>query len=200
LHALVVSLIYSLHGWACCATDTAESPTKDTTITYYKLSEYLPAITSASAPAKEGASWGARGDASPIVSVPKMPDNLEQTIVDPNNIAVIHQHVDVPNMVVMTPSPRLYSRQPGIPKLVLRRVQVVAPAAETVTNSLAQMKLPKLPDPQVIQPAPDVANMKMKLSDLTIANSSQLCPSPGHSTPARALPAGHEGIVRARFY
>src|SRR5205823_8035870 len=106
LHALVASLVYLTPWLGMIVPRTKlESPTKDTTITYYKLSEYLPAITSASAPAKEARHGEPAAAPQPIVSVPRMPDNLEQTIVDPNNIAAIHQHVDVPNMVVMTPIP-----------------------------------------------------------------------------------------------
>ena len=48
LHALLISLVY-MYPWVGIFTSRSapEAPTKDTTITYYKLSEYLPAITSA---------------------------------------------------------------------------------------------------------------------------------------------------------
>ena len=190
LHALVISIVYMYPWIGVFAPRTQlESPTQDTTITYYKLSEYLPAITSASAPAKEARIGDPAPAPQPIVSVPRMPDNLEQTIIDPNSVAVIREHVNVPNMVVMTPVPAApVAANPGIPKLVLPpEIKVVAPAAEPVTNSLAQMKL--LPDQQVVQPAPDVANMKMKLSDMTIAQLEPTVAEPQVTlTPARALP------------
>ena len=190
LHALVISIVYMYPWVAVFAPRTQiESPTKDTTITYYKLSEYLPAITSASAPAKEARHGDPAPARQPIVSVPRMPDNLEQTIVDPNSVAVIREHVNVPNMAVMTPIPAApVAANPGIPKLVLPpEINVVAPAAEPVTNSLAQMKL--LPDQQVVQPAPDVSNMKMKLSDMTIAQLEPTVAEPQITLiPARALP------------
>ena len=190
LHALVISIVYMYPWMGVFAPRTQiESPTKDTTITYYKLSEYLPAITSASAPAKEARHGDPAPARQPIVSVPRMPDNLEQTIVDPNSVAVIREHVNVPNMVVMTPIPAApVAANPGIPKLVLPpEIKVVAPAAEPVTNSLAQMKL--LPDQQVVQPAPDVSNMKMKLSDMTIAQLEPTVAEPQITlTPMRALP------------
>src|SRR2546430_13434592 len=54
LHGLVISIVYMYPWMGVFAPRTQiESPTKDTTITYYKLSEYLPAITSLSAPAKD---------------------------------------------------------------------------------------------------------------------------------------------------
>ncbi len=192
LHALVISIIY-MYPWVGIFTSrsTPEAPTRDTTITYYKLSEYLPAITSASEPAKEARSGEPALARQPIVSVPKMPDNLEQTIVDPNNPAVIREHVAVPNMVVMTPIPAApVAANPGIPKLVLPpEFKVVAPAAEPVNSSLAQMKLPTLPDQQVVQPAPDTANLKMKLSDMSIAQLEPTVAEPQITlTPARALP------------
>src|SRR3954469_213121 len=192
LHALVISLVY-IYPWVGIFTSRSapDAPTKDTTITYYKLSEYLPAITSASEPAKEARSGEPALARQPIVSVPKMPDNLEQTIVDPNNPAVIREHVNVPNMVVMTPIPAApVAANPGIPKLVLPPdIKVVAPAAEPVSNSLAQMKLPNLPDQQVVQPAPDTANLKMKLSDMSVAQLEPTVAEPQITlTPARALP------------
>ena len=190
LHALVISIFY-MYPWmgVFAPRTTLESPTKDTTITYYKLSEYLPALTSTSAPAKQARRGDPAPARQPIVSVPRMPDNLEQTVVDPNSVAVIREHVNVPNMVVMTPIPAApVAANPGIPKLLLPpEIKVVAPAAEPLTNSLAQMKL--LPDQQVVQPAPDAANMKMKLSDMTIAQLEPTVAEPQITlTPARALP------------
>jgi hypothetical protein len=90
-----------------------------------------------------------------------MPDNLEQTIVDPNSIAVIRQHVDVPNMVVATPIPAPpVAANPGVPKLVLPpEIKVVAPAADPVSAQLAQMKLPKLPEQQIVQPQEEASNL-----------------------------------------
>ena len=190
LHGVVVALIY-VSPWMGLLSShrQLESATKDTTITYYKLSEYLPAIDSASAPAKEVRHGEPALAPQPIVSVPKMPDNLEQTIVDPNSVAVIRQHIDVPNMVVMTPIPAApVAANPGVPKLTLPPdIKPVAPAPEPATNSLAQMKLPKLPDQQVAQPAPDAADMK--LSDMSIARLDPTIAEPQITlTPARALP------------
>ena len=53
LHALAISLVY-LYPWVGMMTPQAPSkdPTIQTSITYYKLSEYLPSIQSSSAPAK----------------------------------------------------------------------------------------------------------------------------------------------------
>ena len=146
------------------------------------------ALTSASEPAKEARAGEPALATQPIVSVPKMPDNLEQTIVDPNNPAVIREHVNVPNMVVMTPIPAApVAANPGIPKLVLPPdIKVVAPAAEPVNNSLAQMKLPNLPDQQVVQPAPDAANLKMKLSDMSIAQLEPTVSEPADHTNSGA--------------
>src|SRR3954462_10445596 len=192
LHGLAISLVY-LYPWVGMLTPhtPTQDPTRDTTITYYKLSEYLPSIQSSTAPAKTPRK-GERGLAKqPIVSVPSMPDNLEQTIVDPNSIDVIRQHVNVPNMVVMTPIPAApIAANPGIPKLVLPpEIKVVPPAAEPVNSSLGQMKLPKLPDQQVVQPAPDTANLKMKLSNMSIAQLQPTIAEPQITlTPARALP------------
>lgn len=190
LHGLVISIIYMYPWMGVFAPRTQlESPTKDTTITYYKLSEYLPSITSASAPAKEAHPGDPAAARQPIVSVPRMPDNLEQTIVDPNSLAVIREHVNVPNMVVMTPVPAApIAANPGVPKLILPpEIRVVAPAAEPVSNSLANVKL--LPDQQVAQPAPDAANLKMKLSDMSIAQLERTVAEPQITlTPARSLP------------
>jgi TonB family protein len=190
LHALVIAIINMYPWMGVFAPRTSVEPsTKDTTVTYYKLSEYLPAINSASAPAKEPRQGELAPAPQPIVSVPRMPDNLEQTIVDPNSVAVIRQHVDVPNMVVMTPIPAApVAASPGIPNLVLPpEISPVAPAAEPVRNSLAQMKLPKLPDQEVVQPAAEAANMK--LSEMSIARLDPNVAEPQITlTPARSLP------------
>ena len=190
LHALVISIVY-MYPWMGVFTSRTvpNSTTKNTTITYYKLSEYLPAINSASAPAKEPRTGEPALARQPIISVPKTPDNLEQTIVDPNSVAVMREHVNVPNMVVMTPIPAPpVTANPGIPKLVLPpEFKVVAPAAEPVSNTVAQMKL--LPDQQVVQPAPDASNIRMKLSEMNIAQLEPTVSEPQITlTPARALP------------
>src|SRR3954465_5642067 len=192
LHALAISLVY-LYPWVGMLTPHAptQDPTKETTITYYKLSEYLPSIKSSSAPAKTPRNGEPALAKQPIISVPSMPDNLEQTIVDPNSIDVIRQHVDVPNMVVMTPIPAApIAANPGVPKLVLPpELRVVAPAADPVATKLAEMKLPKVPDQQLIQPAPDTTDLKTKLSDMNIAQLDPTVAEPKITlTPVRALP------------
>jgi len=192
LHALAISIVY-LYPWVGMLTPHAptQDPTKDTTITYYKLSEYLPSIQSSSAPAKMPRKGEPAQAKQLIISVPSMPDNLEQTIVDPNSIAVIRQHVDVPNMVVMTPIPAApIAANPGVPKLVLPpEIRVVAPAADPVANKLAEMKLPKIPDQQLVQPAPDTTDLKTKLSDMNIAQLDPTVAEPKITlTPVRALP------------
>src|SRR5882724_10839927 len=75
LHALVISIAY-MYPWVSdfSSHTQLESTTKDTTITYYKLSEYLPAINSGSAPAKEPRHGEPAPAPQPIVSVPQMPD------------------------------------------------------------------------------------------------------------------------------
>jgi len=82
-------------------------------------------------------------------------------------------------MVVMTPIPApSISANPGNPKVSFAaRVQSFAPARKRYKFAGAD-EAAEAPDPQVIQPAPDVANMKMKLSDLTIAQIEPTCPSP----------------------
>src|SRR3954471_14200515 len=192
LHGLAISLVY-LYPWVGMLTPhtPTQDPTKETTITYYKLSEYLPSIQSSTAPAKTPRK-GERGLAKqPIISVPSIPDNLEQTIVDPNSIAVIRQHVDVPNMVVVTPIPAApIAANPGVPKLVLPpELKVVAPAADPASTKLAEMKLPKIPDQQLVQPAPDTTNLNTKLSDMNIARLDPTVAEPKITlTPVRALP------------
>jgi TonB family protein len=191
LHGLAISIIY-LSPWLGMLTHNppTEQPPKDTTITYYKLSEYLPSIQSSSAPAKTPRKGEPALAKQPIVSVPAMPDNLEQTIVDPSSVAVLRQHVDVPNMVVMTPIPAApITANPGVPKLTLPpEINVIAPASDPVSNQLAKM-LPKLPDQQLVQPAADANDLETKLSDMNIARLDLTVAEPKITlTPVRALP------------
>jgi TonB family protein len=192
LHALAISIIY-LYPSVSMLTPHAptEDPTKNTTITYYKLSEYLPSIHSSSAAAKTPRRGEPALAKQAIISVPSMPDNLEQTIVDPNSIAIIRQHVDVPNMVVATQIPVApVAANPGVPKLVLPpEIRVIAPAADPASTKLAEMKLPKIPDQQLVQPAPDTTNLNTKLSDMNIARLDPTVAEPKITlTPVRALP------------
>jgi TonB family protein len=192
LHALAISLVYLYPSVGMLTPHApAQDPTKETTITYYKLSEYLPSIESSGTPAKTQRKGEPALAKQPIISVPSMPDNLEQTIVDPNSVAVIRQHVDVPNMVVATLIPSApVAANPGVPKLALPpELRVIAPAADPVANKLADVKLPKIPDQQLIQPAPDTNDLTTKLSDMNIAQLDPTVAEPKVTlTPVRALP------------
>src|SRR5436309_14995795 len=74
------------------------------TLTYYKLSEYLPPIQSQAAPARKPQKGHPAYAAQPIISVPQQADNREQTIIDPRSVKILPNRVRLPNLVVATPA------------------------------------------------------------------------------------------------
>src|SRR5205085_11900843 len=72
------------------------------TITYYKLSEYLPEIRSAPAPAKAARQGQPKFAAQAIISVPREPNHLEQTIVAPNSRELLPEKIAPPKLAVLT--------------------------------------------------------------------------------------------------
>ena len=192
LHALLLTLIY-VSPWYSVMLETPRPPESDTrtTITYYKVSQYLPPLRSSSAPAQQPRAGEPAYAPQPIVSLPQMPDNLEQTIVDPTTPKIITRHVDVPNLVVMThvPAPPIAS-SPGMPKLALPpELRVVAPAAEPIVRDLSQMKLAQTTAPKMIAPTPDTSDLHAQVSDVNIPKFQPNVEEPKAVLPAiRAVP------------
>jgi TonB family protein len=146
----------------------------DKTITYYDVSDYLPALSSGSAPAKVAKKGQPEYNKQPIISLPPNPDNYTQTVVDPNNPALIPKDVPLPNMVIWTPVPArmpvaAIARSTGQLHVPVMSV-TVAPAPPEVKRNLADVKLPKLPPPAVVEAPPNIAALERKVGDIYIGH------------------------------
>src|SRR5262249_43629122 len=104
-HTLLLALIFGLSGLSLARRSPQLLQLADKTITYYDVSDYLPALSSGSAPAKVAKKGEPEYSKQPIIALPPNPDNSTQTIVDPNNPALIPKDVPLPNMVIWTPVP-----------------------------------------------------------------------------------------------
>ena len=166
---------------------------RDQKITYYDVSEYLPAIQTASEPAKEAKKGEPEYSPQRIVSLPKHPDNSTQTIVDPIDPRLVTEEAKLPNMVVWTevPAPPVASR--NLSKLRMPVAPAaVPPPVQDPTRNLAQLTAPKLEG--AVPPPPDAGDPKLNKTDLhAVGGPSAVAPAPG--IEARA--AGEINIARS---
>src|SRR6266404_6142872 len=63
---------------------TTQSPFRNSTITYYSVAEYLPALQSPSEPAPQPRRGEPKLARQQIISLHRRPDNFRQTIIDPS--------------------------------------------------------------------------------------------------------------------
>lgn len=182
-HAGLLSFLYLVPFLTLLSKPPAEVERKQTTLTYYNVSEYLPPVNPRKKPvaAKTARTPDPAYAPQPIISVQQSLDNLEQTIVDPNSVR-LNQHVQVPNLVVSTPmpAPPVAAIERSTAKLILPTLtpEVVQPAPEATPRKIAQLELPSVPPPAVIEPAPLPEAMQRKLGDINL----------GHVDPAIQAP------------
>jgi len=179
-----------------------EPITRNTTLTYYQVSEYLPPIMNASTPAKVELRGEPAYAPQPIVSLPTNPDNARQTIVNPAAPRLIGHAVKLPNLVVSTPTPEppvagatRSSSQLTLPWLA---AAPVPPPEENTSRRLADLNMPGRA-PSVVEPPPDPTAVEHKLADINVAHAEPQIGAPklpvpeqrasagqGHPTPAQA--------------
>ena len=174
-HLGVAALIYLFPTLVLLSRPTPiYAPAEQKTLTYYQISEYLPPVQTESAPAKVARKGEPAFAKQPIISVPQNADNHEQSIVDPVVVKIDPEHVQLPNIVVWTPSP--VPATPAVTrataKLILPTlpVQVVQPAAEAQAREIAKLKMPDMPQPSVVEPPPTPDAVSRKLADMNMAS------------------------------
>jgi TonB family protein len=150
-----------------------EDPCEQTTLSYYKVDDLLPAVELAPAPkknvqAKKGEPEFARQE---IISVPAAADNSTQTIINPPHPDILRREVPLPNIVVSTPAPApptisLSRSQINFPTLAITPVQ----PAPDVRNARSA-RIPEVAAPAVVQPSMEAAAVKRTLSDVNIARA-----------------------------
>ncbi|MGH9580483.1 MAG: TonB family protein [Terriglobales bacterium] len=164
-------------------------------LTYYEVSEYLPSLSTGSAPAKVAHKGQPRYSKQPIISIPPRPDNSTQTIVDPVSPPILREEVRIPNVVVWTPVPapapvaaaRRSASQLALPWLT---PAVVPPPPASERRKLAALRLPKAPEPAVVEPPPSPEVPKRQLGELNIAELEPQIATPALPTPAQRVAAG----------
>src|SRR5215471_13730333 len=172
-HSGLVALLYVFPMLVLLVPIRVPKPTEHKTLTYYQVSEYLPPVQTASAPAKTPRKGSPAFAKQPIISVPQNPDNFEQSVIDPNLVKIDPEHVQLPNVVVWTETPvqaaPTVSRSTA--KLVLPTlpVEVVQPAAQAQSQQINKLKLPDMPQPSVVEPPPSPDTVQRKLGDLNMA-------------------------------
>jgi len=164
LHIAMIGLLFGLSGikFSQNLPLTREALERDFDVTYYKPTDLLPKIRSASDGPKDAA--GERKDVKPpkgstafhptqtIQSAPPKPDNSSQTIIQPSTPDVqIKQEVKVPNIVIW-----------NVEETKVESIQI---GSKQITEPLSRK--PETPE---LQP-PDPESVEKSISELTIAKS-----------------------------
>ncbi len=157
-HAALVAVLYSMPAFLLFVkprpvlmSQAAHQP-----ITYYDIGDYLPPVNTGSAPAKVARTGRPAFAKQPIISTPDDPDNLKQTIIDPDHPLVLHEDVKLPNVVIWTdrPAPPVAANV-GQPRLAMPVMAAeVVPPAPDASGTRAHLEMPKLPDASVVAPSP----------------------------------------------
>jgi TonB family protein len=163
------------------------------TLTYYEVSEYLPSLSTGSAPAKVARKGRPKYARQPIISIPSMPDNSTQTIVNPAAPKLLREDAKIPNVVVWTPVPSAApiaatARPTSQLTLPWLAPTVVAPAPEARRRDTAA--LPKMPAPAVIGAPLSPEALRRKVGELNIAPSDSAVLIPSLPVPEQRASSG----------
>jgi len=199
-HVFVLMVLLAFPDFWARRPWAAQPVFSDRKLTYYEVSEYLPALRTGSAPAKVARKGRPRYSKQPIISIPRQPDNSTQTIVNPIAPPTLREEVRLPNMVIWTPVPspapvaaaRRSASQLTVPWLA---PEVVAPPPQAIRRKLDSMRLPKAPLAAVVEPPPSPEVPKRKLGELNIAALEPQIAAPALPVPAQRAVAGDvEGV------
>ncbi len=163
-----------------------------TTIAYYSISEYLPAVTAPAPAAPRPAPHRARKGAprlarQEILSLPPRPDNFRQTIVDPVSPQLLRDDRPLPNLVagVIAPPVPAAATQRQLHQLAapLLPREVVAPAPRVVARDLAKTRV--LPLGEVIAPPVQTSGRDLARLHVGVPTGDPIAPPP--RAPGRDL-------------
>ncbi|MBZ5628960.1 MAG: TonB family protein [Acidobacteriia bacterium] len=194
-HLFAIVVVYGMSvTYAPRAPIHTRSPFDGSKITYYSVSEYLPAIDtgSAPAPAQEERKGEPKWAKQRIISLPPAPDNFRQTIITPSQIK-LPKDVSMPNLVAWTPVPTPVPEAAikSAPKLPPLTPEVVAPApsAEALRSKAAAAW-----QPEVVAPPPSMETARSKTRLPNIPEPSVI--EPPVSSSAAARPLGAMNVTR----
>ena len=192
-HLFVISAILAFPDLWSMRPHTPQPAIGNRTLTYYEVSEYLPSLSTGSAPAKVARKGRPKYARQPIISIPAQPDNSTQTIVNPAAPKLLREEVKIPNVVVWTPVPSAApiaatSRSASQLALPWLAPTVVAPPPEARRRDTAA--LPKMPEPAVIGAPPSPEALQRKVGELNIARSDSAVPIPSLPVPEQRASSG----------
>ncbi|HXE89771.1 MAG TPA: TonB family protein [Terriglobales bacterium] len=169
------------------------SATGNRTLTYYEVSEYLPSLSTGSAPAKVARKGRPKYARQPLISIPAQPDNSTQTIVNPAAPKILLEEVKIPNVVVWTPVPApapiaATARPTSQLTLPWLAPMVVAPPPEAHRRDAAS--LPKMPAPAVVGAPPTPEALQRRVGELNIARSHPAVLIPSLPVPEQRASSG----------
>jgi TonB family protein len=127
-------------------------------VLYYAPAEYLPPLDTGRTPANKAQKGDPALAKQLIISVPREPDNLSQTIITPPNVKLTHE-VQVPNIVAWnatTPAIPLSATTASHLTAPLPEVLPVAPPPEVTDTNGRRIAGP---EPTIIAPAPEVGDL-----------------------------------------
>jgi len=170
-----------------------EPVSRNTMLTYYQVSEYLPPVFTASRPAKVALRGEPAYSKQPIISLPANPDNSRQTIVNPAAPKLIPHSVKLPNLVVATPAPQPpvagAPRSPSQLTVPWLAAAPVPPPEENTSRRLSDLNL-QGHAPSVVEPPPDLASVERKLGDINVAHAEPQIEAPKLPVPEQRASAG----------
>jgi TonB family protein len=193
-HAFIITALWGLsHTYLLRPRVEVDPVTRNTTLTYYQVSEYLPPVFAASPPAKVAQRGQPAYSKQPIISLPPNPDNSRQTIVNPTAPKLIPHAVKLPNLVVSTPAPAPpvagATRSPSQLTVPWLAAAPVPPPEENISRRLMDVNLQGRA-PSVVEPPPDLASVERKLGDINMAHGEPQVESPKLPTPEQRASAG----------
>jgi len=178
VHAAMLLLIYFTgHLWFARQPRVADR-FSHTTITYYDITESLPAFQSPApkTPPKRPLKGEPEFARQEVISVPVGADNSTQTIINPPHPNVLRQEVPLPNMMAWThlPAPPVESLST---RITLPRMEVtpVAPAPDTSQlRTRAQLDMTRA---AAVEAQPALDALKPQRSDLSLATAPNVIPA-----------------------
>ena len=192
-HALVFLLIYGVSiSWFFGMQSLQPRVGKDSAITYYNLSEYLPPLRGGSAPARVARKGKPAFSRQTIISLPPNPDNTNQTIVNPVAPKILRQNVPLPNIVIWSPVPQaapVAASARAAADLKLPNFDTASLTPVPLTNRQpSQLGLPKLGRASVLQPPPELLNRRA--GDLNVGRLETALAAPALPVAEQRATAG----------
>ena len=166
---------------------TAQDPYQNTTLTYYKVDEFLPEVKpQVKLKPAPVAQRKVPQKADPvlakqeIISISARADNRQQTIINPPFPKLIARNILLPNLVAASVAPAPPIAALTAPKITMPNLQLTA-VQPPVELPLTHSKLPDLSATAVVQPAPNANDVKPR----TVAIASL---QPAIADPKLAVP------------